>query len=140
MTLSGNQALTLGGILTALAAFAHLLCIVIGAPAYRFLGAGERMARAAEAGSWRPTVITLAITLMLGIWAAYAFAAAGHLRPLPMMRWVVSAIAAIYLLRAFAFPWLIPAFPGNSMPFWWTSSTICLLLGLLHAYGIYKRW
>ncbi|WP_395795569.1 hypothetical protein [Aquimonas sp.] len=40
--------------LSALAAVAHLACIALGPAAYRFMGAGERMARAVEAGSIRP--------------------------------------------------------------------------------------
>lgn len=36
----GTLALILGGALSA--ATAHLVCIFLGAPAYRFLGAGEK--------------------------------------------------------------------------------------------------
>jgi hypothetical protein len=65
------------GALTAVAALAHLACIAIGATAYRWMGAGERMARAVEAGRLRPTLVTLAIAVVLMVWAAYAFAGAG---------------------------------------------------------------
>src|SRR5215468_9695765 len=55
----GAQALVLGGTLSAAASVAHLACIALGAPAYRFMGASGRMARAVEAGGTRPTLITL---------------------------------------------------------------------------------
>ena len=58
---SGAQALIIGGSLSAAATVAHLACILFGPPAYRFMGAGEKMARAVEAGKLRPTLITLAI-------------------------------------------------------------------------------
>ena len=44
MNSTGSPALIAGGTLTAIAAVAHLACIFLGAPAYRFMGAGERMA------------------------------------------------------------------------------------------------
>lgn len=47
MSTSGSLVLVIGALLSAFAAIAHLVCIFIGAPAYRFLGAGERMARGA---------------------------------------------------------------------------------------------
>ena len=73
------QALVLGGALSALAAVAHLACIALGAPAYRFMGAGERMARSVEAGKARPTLVTMAIATLLLVWASYAFSGAGLL-------------------------------------------------------------
>lgn len=70
---AGVLALIAGGSLTALAAVAHLACIILGAPAYRLMGAGEGMARAAEAGKLKPSLISLAISAVLVVWALYAF-------------------------------------------------------------------
>jgi hypothetical protein len=123
------------GALTAVAALAHLACIAIGAPAYRWMGAGERMARAVEAGRLRPTLVTLAIAVVLMVWAAYAFAGAGVIGPLPFTRWVLAAIGLVFVARAVAFPWLKPLFPENSNRFWWVSSGICLLIGSLYGWG-----
>lgn len=133
-------ALILAGLCSAAAALAHIACMLIGAPAYRFMGAGERMARAAEAGHWQPTLLTLGITAMLGVWALYAFSAAGWLPRLPLMRWALVLISAVYLERALAFPLLMPSFPENSLRFWLVSSSICLVIGALHAYGTWSRW
>jgi hypothetical protein len=131
----GSQALILAGTFSALAAIAHLGCIALGPPAYRFMGAGERMARAVEAGKMRPTLVTLGIAAVLFLWALYAFAGAGVIGPLPFTRFALVAISLVYLARGLAFPFLRPLFPENSTTFWWVSSGICLVLGALYAVG-----
>lgn len=135
-----HHALIAAGSLSAAAALAHVVCVWIGGPAYRFLGAGERMARAAEAGSPLPALMTLGIAAILGLWSAYAFSAAGLLPRLPLLRVALVAISAVYLLRALAFPLLMASFPDNSLQFWLLSSAICLVIGALHAYGTWQRW
>jgi hypothetical protein len=137
---TGAQLLIAGGTITAIAAVAHLACIAFGAPAYRFMGAGERMARAAEAGRLHPPVITLTIAAMLLVWALYAFSGAGVIGQLPFTNVVVPAVCAVFLARAFAFPLLKPMFPENSTTFWLASSGICLLLGVLYGLGIVFVW
>jgi hypothetical protein len=140
MSITSSQALVLGGILSAAASLAHLACIAIGAPAYRLLGAGEAMARAAEAGQLQPTLVTLAIAAVLALWAGYAFAGAGLLRPLPLMKLALPTISLVLLARALGYPLLRSAFPENSELFWWLSSAICLLMGALYAFGTWARW
>jgi hypothetical protein len=140
MTHLGSQALILGGALSAVASLAHLACIALGARAYRFMGAGERMARAVEAGNIKPTLITLAIASILLVWAIYAFSASGIAPTLPLTKVALALISAIYLTRAFAFPLLKPVFPENSTTFWLVSSGICLVLGLLYAVGFIELW
>lgn len=137
---NGSLALLLGASLSAAAAVAHLACIVIGAPAYRFMGAGERMARAVEAGQLRPTLVTLAVAGVLFSWAAFALSGAGILGPLPLTRFALLAISAVYLGRAVAFPLIKSSFPGNSKTFWLVSSGICGLIGLVHVYGTVSLW
>ncbi|MBA3594072.1 MAG: hypothetical protein H0W47_09785 [Polaromonas sp.] len=140
MPMTGTQALILGAILSATASLAHLACIVWGAPAYRFMGAGEKMARAVEAGTLQPTLVTLAISGVLLVWAAYALGGAGVIDPLPLRKLALPAICAVYLGRAVAFPLLYPAFPENSRTFWLVSSGICLFIGLVHLYGVVAVW
>ena len=140
MLSGGAQALVVGAMLSGVAALAHLACIVIGPRAYRFMGAGERMARAAEAGRLRPTVVTLAIAAALLVWSAYALSGAGVVRALPFTKQGLSIISAIYLARAVGFPLLRPAFPENSNAFWWVSSSICGSMGLLYGYGTLLLW
>ena len=140
MFITGEHALVIGASCSAAAAIAHLACIAFGAPAYRLMGAGERMARAVEAGKLRPTFVTLAISGVLLVWAAYARGGAGVIRPLPFTALALPGICAVYLLRAVAFPILKPAFPENSKTFWLVSSGICLFIGLVHLYGVLFVW
>jgi hypothetical protein len=129
-----------GGALSAVAAVAHLACIALGAPAYRLMGAGEKMARAAESGSIEPTVVALGIASVLFVWAAYSFSGAGVIRHLPLIKPALVGICFVYLARAVCFPLLKPLFPGNSQRFWLVSSGISLALGLLHLYGVSSLW
>ena len=136
----GSISLAIAAGLSTAAALAHVACVLIGPSAYRFMGAGEGMARAVEAGRLKPTIVTLAISAVLMVWAAYALSAAGYIGRLPFTKLAVSAITFVYLGRAFAFPLLRPAFPENSTTFWLVSSGICLVIGTLHAYGLAARW
>lgn len=132
--------LALAGLLVVVASLAHLACIAIGAKAYRFMGAGERMARAVEAGKVKPTLITLVIASVLLVWALYAFSGAGLVPRLPFTEPALCLISAVFLARAVAFPWLRPSFPENSNTFWLVSSGICLVIGLLYAVGVAALW
>jgi hypothetical protein len=135
-----NRFLLAGATLSALAALAHLGCIAFGGPWYRFFGAGERMAQLAEAGHWLPTAMTVSIAAVLSTWAAYALSGAGVIRRLPLLRVVLCAITAVYLVRGLGFVALMPRFPGNSLAFWIVSSAICLGVGLVHLFGVRQAW
>lgn len=135
-----NPWLVAGGVLSALAALLHLGCIVGGPDWYRFFGAGEGMARAVERGYVRPHLITLGIATVLAIWSAYAFAGAGLIRELPLMKLALVTISAIYLLRGLV---LIPAYtlnPHGVTQFTLWSSLIVLIYGLVYAIGTWKAW
>lgn len=137
----GRAWLVAGGVLSAAAAVAHLACIAGGPAWYRFFGAGERLARAAERREAWPTLVTAAIAGMLSLWAAYALSGAGVLRPLPLLRIGLCAITLVYLARgavlfvpgALRRPDLSPAFV-----FW--SSLIVLAIGVVHAIGLARGW
>lgn len=133
--------LALAAACSALAALLHLAVIAGGGAWYRTFGAGEGMARLAEAGSWYPAALTLLIACVLGAWAAYACAGAGLLSRLPMLRTVLVAITAIYLLRALGGFALAAFAPGeNGVAFWLWSSLVCLVIGVLHLVGLWQRW
>lgn len=137
---SVNLALVAAATLSALAALLHVGCIVFGAPWYRFFGAGEQMARMAERGEWRPTLITSVIVLVLSAWAAYALSGAGVLPRFPLLRLALCAIAGVYTLRGVT--GLVVAASGRvaNRRFWVWSSLICLVFGLTHAVGLVQRW
>jgi hypothetical protein len=138
--LAPNPWLVAGGILSALAAILHLAVIAGGPDWYRFVGAGEEMAQMAERGLLRPALITIAIATILAIWSAYAFAGAGLLPRLPLMRTALVAITAVYLLRGLALVPLAVLRPAlvDSFALW--SSLIVLAYGVVHAVGTYRAW
>lgn len=140
MDSSKNVLLMIAAVLNGLAALLHLGCIVFGASWYRFFGAGERMAQMALAQHWYPTVITLFIASVLSIWCLYALSGAGVIAKLPLLRLALCFITGIYLLRGLAFPFLMPYFPGNGLPFWLWSSAICLTVGFIHFVGLRQVW
>ena len=135
-----NPFLIVGGVLSAAASLLHLAVIAGGPSWYRFFGAGEELARMAEQGSLTPALMTLGIAAVLAIWAAYAFAGAGLIRRLPLMRTALVLISAVYLLRGLV---LIPAFvvnPGGVPPFVLWSSLIVLVYGVAYAVGTWVAW
>lgn len=98
------------------------------------------MARAVEAGRIQPTLFTIAIAAVLFVWAAYALSGAGLITRLPFTKVALIAITGVYLGRAVSFPLLRPAFPENSTTFWLVSSGICLVVGLVHLFGLATHW
>jgi hypothetical protein len=138
--MSANLYLCIGAALSAIVAVLHIGCIYFGATWYRFMGAGEKMATLAERGSVQPTIITSFIVLVFAIWSIYALSGAGVINQLPLLRWVLSAVTAIYLLRGVAgfFLYINPL--GRTPEFWLWSSGICLALGLIHMMGLKQVW
>ena len=135
-----NLFLIVGGVLSAAASLLHLAVIAGGPAWYRFFGAGEEMARMAGQGSLTPTLVTIGIAAVLAVWAAYAFAGAGLIPRLPLMRTALVLISAIYLLRGLV---LVPAFivnPGGVLPFVLWSSLIVLVYGVAYAVGTWIAW
>jgi len=135
-----NKLLVTGAVLSGLAALLHLACLVFGAPLFRLMGAGEQMAQLHQAGHWYPVVVTLVIAGVLTGWSAYALSGAGLIRKLPLLRTALSAITAVYIIRGIAFVPAMAYFPGNSITFWAISSSICLLVGIVHLAGLRQSW
>jgi hypothetical protein len=135
-----NIPLAIGALLSAVAALLHL-GIIAGGPAwYRFFGAGERFARAAERRQWYPAVVTLGIAAVLFAWSMYALAGAGVVKPLPFLKAALVAITAVYLVRGIAFAPLVVAKGGRITPFVVWSSLICFGYGVVHLVGLVQRW
>ena len=134
-----NPWLIVGGCLSLVASALHFACIAGGPDWYRFFGAGEEMAQAAERGEVFPAILTAGIAIILAIWGAYAFAGAGLIRRLPLMRTALVAITAVYLFRGAL---LIPALtvPAMGQPFNIWSSAIVLVYGLVYLVGTWRAW
>lgn len=137
----GRTLLTLGALLSLIAALLHLACIVGGPDWYRFFGAGEGVAQAAERGEAMPAIMTAGIAAVLAIWAAYALSGAGRIVRLPLLRTGLVIISAIYLLRGAMV--LTPSLwnrPDLSSAFMLWSSLIVLGYGLVYAVGTWRAW
>lgn len=136
----GSPWLIAGGILSLAAAALHVGVILGGPSWYRFFGAGEAMARAAERGAWQPTLITMGIATVLAIWAAYAFSGAGVIARLPLLRTALVAISAVYLLRGLVLFHAMIFMPAAVTPFLVWSSLIVLVYGVTYAMGTWLAW
>ena len=135
-----NKWLIAAGLLDVAAALLHVAVIIGGPDWYRFFGAGEAMAQAAQSGSVRPTLITIAIASVLATWAAYAFSGAGLILRLPWLRTGLVAISAIYLARSLVVVPFLLLRPELIDPFLLWSSAIVLVFGLAHAIGTWSAW
>lgn len=135
-----NKFLIIGSIGSAIAALAHLGCIIFGGDWYRFFGAGEQMARMAEDGHWYPTVVTSIIVLILSIWSLYGLSGSKVIFRLPLLKLGLIVISLIYLIRGVAFVAIMPMFPENSLTFWLASSGICLSIGIFYSVGTFQSW
>ena len=134
-----NPSLLLAAWMSIAASLLHIVVIAGGADWYRFFGAGEQLASAAERGSFIPTIMTLGIATVLAVWAAFAFSAAGRLRRLPLARTALSAITIVLLVRgALGFTPVFLPIPSQAFLVW--SSAICLVMGLCFAFGTARAW
>lgn len=135
-----NEFLIAAAFFCALAALAHIGCIIFGGDWFRFFGAGEQMARMSEKGHWYPYLVTSGIVVVLMLWSLYALSGAGLIKRLPFLRLALCIITGIFLVRSVSFVALMPMFPENSLTFWLVSSAICLVIGLCFAIGTYQEW
>jgi hypothetical protein len=139
LTARRNSWLVASGWLSIAASVLHIACIFGGPDWYRFFSAGEALARADARGDWTPAVMTSGIATVVAIWAAYAFAGAGLIRRLPLMRLALVTISAIYLARGlFIIPVLVEAQARTSFNIW--SSLIVLGYGIAYAVGTWRAW
>jgi hypothetical protein len=132
-----NALLYIAALLTFCAALLHFVCVFWGTNGFRFLGAGKSIVQMVERGHWYPNFTAIAVGLILTVCATYAFFAAKGIQVLPFTKLILSLVAAVFLIRGLAFPWLKSKFVGNSDLFWYISSAFCLILGSLYAVGIY---
>ncbi len=135
-----NSWLVAAGILSVAASILHVATILGGPDWYRFFGAGEEMAVAAERGSSVPRVVTAAIAAILMVWAFYAFSAAGLIRRLPLLRTALVLITGVYLLRGLALVPILVIKPQTVDTFAIVSSLVVLGYGIAHAVGTWQAW
>lgn len=129
----------MAGLGSAAVAILHILIMVIGAPAYRYFGAGEPLSTMAESGSIFPTLITTGITIVFFVFALYAFAGSQLIRPLPLMKPVLTAIGAIFSLRGIAVLYFGYLYLATKEPEYLkdgTFSLVSLVIGVLYLVGL----
>ena len=135
-----NRFLIAAAMACAAAGLIHIGCIIFGGSWYRFFGAGEEMARLADAGNSYPTIVTSIISAVLSIWSLYALSGAQIIPRLPLLRTALCIITSLLLARGLAFIFMMPLFPGNSLLFWLTSSALCLAIGICFLIGLKQSW
>ncbi len=84
--------------------------------------------------------MALGIAIILAVWAAYAFSAAGVLARLPLTRAALVLIVGVLMLRALLFFVRESWRPDLSFEFMLWSSLIVLGLGLCFAIGTWQAW
>ncbi len=139
------NSLVWAGILSFTASLIHIGVIFGGPNWYRFFGAGERMAQLAEAKSIKPILVTIGIALMLLFCAVYAWSGAGIIAKVPFLKYILMLITAVYMIRGLVgiiAPYISthPAISANSKSFWFWSSLVCLVVGVVHFYGVAVHW
>ena len=130
-----NYGLIIGGCLSICAGILHLLIIVKGAKWYEFFGAGEKLVRLSEKGSWIPGIITFLIASVLISWGLYAFSGAGLMVELPYLKLVIQIIATVYLLRGLV---ILPIYIYDKSKVNWFvvwSSALSFLFGMFYFTG-----
>ena len=128
------------GWMSVAASLSHFLCIIGGPDWYRFMGAGEGIAKAAEAGSWTPAILTAIIATIIMGWAAYAFSAIGILPRLPLLKTGLVLISGVLLIRSCAYFFRESWRADLSHDFMAWSSAITLVMGLTFAIGLFLSW
>ena len=135
--------LVVGAALSFGLALLHVAMIPFGARAYRYFTAGDWMIEQSESGSPLPGLLTFGIAAVLASFGLYALAGAGVSISLPFIRAGVTVVAAIYLLRGFAFfPQLVMLSGGSQKvatrePVF---SAASLAIGIVYAAGIALGW
>ena len=136
-----NYSLLAGGAISALISILHVI-LALRPALYRHISAGQEsaLAQIAEQGSTPTTIATVALALIFGIWALYAFSGTGLINPLPWLRAALIAIGVIYILRALFIPTELNMALNQGYRFRFVVfSTISLVAGLLYLIGIFKQ-
>jgi hypothetical protein len=139
----GRIALTLAGVASLGVGVLHVAMVFVGAPAYRYFGAGERFAQRAESGSFWPALITLVLAAIFLAWGCFALSGAGRIRRLPLLRLGLVFIGSVYTLRGvpalFQLVQLARA-PDPLLARNTTFSAVSLAIGLLYLIGTVLAW
>jgi hypothetical protein len=116
----------------------HLWIIAVGAPAYRYTGAGQTMVRLAEAGSPIPALVTSGAAVLFVLAGLYPLSVAGWIPRLPLATAALVCIAAVYTLRGLV---LISQLSDTRLPTReLVFSATSLSIGLLYIVATVAYW
>ena len=104
---------------------------------FRAVGIEEDMRELATQGAALPYVLTLVTCAVFAVFGLYGLSGAGDLRPLPLLRFGLVAIAAIYLFRATLYGGIGAVADGDGTQI--VFAVIALVIGLCHAYGAFAQ-
>lgn len=135
-----NKFLLSGGIISILVAVIHVLAIFGGVEYAKFFNAPPFLIQLLEEGSILVVFIAVGLFLFISIWGIYAFSGAGVVKKLPFLKTILFGVTSIYIFRGMVlFPIFIFASEKvNDFLIW--SSTISLLIGVIHLIGFGKLW
>ena len=125
---------------SAAVALLHLAILIMGPPWYRWFGAPSLAAQIERGSASGPVLLTLAVAAVFVVWASYGLSGAGVLRRLPLLRTVLYAIAAIYLLRGVQVVLEVPGAAQGKVPVRFAVfSAFSALAGLMYLLGAIRR-
>lgn len=137
MKLNTVVSLTLGALISAGTAIAHLSCIVLGPSCYKAQLAPPEIIQSAIEGTWLAPVGTTLVSMLFLLCSLFALSGAGLIRKLPLLNIALLSIAVLCLFRAIA---TIPAsylFPDQVNTFSIAAGFVWFISGSLYLYGYY---
>jgi hypothetical protein len=112
----GRSLLLVAAACSAAVALLHVAILLAGPPWYRWFGAPS-LADQIESGSvLGPTLLTLAVAAVFVLWSAYGLSGAGVMPRLPLLRFGLYLIAAVYILRGSQAVLEVPAAIHGGVP------------------------
>lgn len=134
--------LTMAALAMFAAAALHVVALLAGPAMIAALGAPESVVQSAQAGTLLAPLVILGIGAALATLGLYALSAAGKLRRLPFVRFVLGAAACVFILRALALPAILlvaPAARSQLSLFEISTAVLCLLIGLAFLPGLRRQ-
>ena len=124
-----SKLLISAGVIAAVAAIWHLLCILGGPSWFAFARAPQQVIASAQQGTLLAPLSTLVVAGLMFTCSAFAFSAAGLIRSLPLLKSALITITILCILRALsAIPSLVYA---NDLDLWQlVASSVWLYTGI----------
>ena len=132
------------GVIACAGSALHIAILFGGPEWYAFFGAPNGLVEMARSGNPRAPISCMVIAAFLAVLAAYAFSGSGVIRRLPLLRFGLTSIATVLILRGVLFIPLIVWCPGalsgicdcpSVDTFIIVTSALCLTMGVGYALG-----